>query len=79
MESFVVEGVKVQIRPVHYGDDSWGFELRYWIFRPTVATTYFQFRETFPTKDKMMEFARRAAPKHFRENYDAILKRLAAA
>lgn len=74
---FSVENITAQIEPVSYADGAWGFKVRYWLYGPTTATTYYQFQETFPTKAKMFSFARRAAKKHLRENAAEILRRLA--
>lgn len=75
--NFSVQDIKVQIHTLSYADGSWGFELRYWLYGPRSATTYFLFRETFPTEQKMMQFARRAARRHFQQNCKTILRRLA--
>lgn len=74
---FSVQDIQAEIHAVPYADGSWGFEVRYWLFGPKTATTYYLFQQTFPTKKKMMDFAVRAAQKHFRDNSADILGRLA--
>lgn len=71
------DNIRIDISPLHYADGTWGFQIRYWLFGPSTATTYFQFNETFPTKQEMLKFAKRAAQKHFRQNSAEILGRLA--
>lgn len=73
----VKDNIRIDIHPLEYADQTWGFEIRYWLFGPKTATTYFQFKETFPTKEKMLGFARRAAQKHFQQNASKILGHLA--
>lgn len=75
--SIAVGDIKAEVEPIHYADGSWGFRVRYWLFDPQAATTYYQFNETFPTKAEVLAFAERVAGDHFRKNCGEIMKRLA--
>ncbi len=74
---FSIEDIRYEIESRDCVGGTWGFGVRYWLHGRKTGTTSYQFKETFPTREEMLDFAERATYKHFRENGEEILMRLA--
>ncbi len=72
---FSIDEITVEIEERH-PEGKWGFRVRYWVYDPEARTTYYEFQETFPTKEKMLRFAKPAALKHFQQNRTEIMQSL---